>query len=71
MLPQINQYLLLVEKLSFILGSVIYLIFGLVIVKQVSVVSKEVRDKFNSILIAFSYFHLIFCILLVILTLTL
>lgn len=69
MLTQINSYLLIVEKLSFILGAIIYVVFSLVVVKQVSSMSKNVHDKFNAILIVFSYLHLLFAIGLVLLTL--
>ena len=70
MFPQINNILLLVEKASFILGSVFYLIFALVIVKQNSMMSKNVNDKFNAILITISIFHLIAAGILVFLTIT-
>lgn len=67
--PEINHYLLLLGKTCFVIGSFIYLIFALVVVKQVGMMSKNINDKFNSILIAFSYFHFIFAIFLVLLTL--
>lgn len=69
MLDQINQYLQIVEKASFVLGSILYLLFAIVVVKQVSTMSKNVYDKFNSTLIIFSYLHLAFAIFLVVLTL--
>jgi hypothetical protein len=69
MFPQINTYFLLLEKFAFVLGAFLYTIFALVIVKQTTMMSKNVSDKFNSILIIFSYLHLAFSIFLVFLTL--
>lgn len=65
MFGDLNNYLLIAEKIFGILGTLIYLIFALVIVKQVGTMSKNVKDKFNGVLIAFSYVHLIAAILLV------
>lgn len=69
MFPQVNFYLQLVEKASFILGAIMYLIFAFVVVKQVGSMTKNVYDKFNSVLIAFSYIHLAFAVFLLVLTL--
>lgn len=60
-----NNYLAIFEKVLGILGTIIYLIFSLVVVKQVGTMTKNVKDKFNGILIAFSYLHLIAAIILV------
>ena len=68
MSSQINSYMLLLQKGGFILGAIFYLIFALIIVKQVSTMSKNINDKFNALLITFSYIHLIFSIILVFLT---
>jgi hypothetical protein len=70
MLGDLNSYLSLAEKIFGILGTVIYLIFALVIVKQVRTMSKDVKDKFNGILISFSYLHLAVAIILVFLAVT-
>lgn len=70
MFPQINTYMLLVQKLSFVLGAVLYLIFALIVVKQTTMMSKNVSDKFNSVLIIFAYLHAAFSVFLVFLTLT-
>jgi hypothetical protein len=59
--------MLLAGKLFAILGTILYFIFSIVIVKQVTSMSSNVYDKFNAILIAFSYLHLLFSILLIIL----
>lgn len=69
MIPQINQYIQILEKASFVLGAVLYVIFAMVVVKQVGTMSKNVNDKFNSVLIAFSYLHFAFAVFLVFLTL--
>jgi hypothetical protein len=65
MLGGLNNLLVLAEKLFGVLGAIIYLIFSLVIVKQVGTMSKNVKDKFNGVLIVFSYIHLAAAILLV------
>ena len=69
MIPQLNLIMLLASKIFVILGAIIYFIFSVVIVKQVTSMSQNVYDKFNSILIIFSYLHLLFSILLIILAL--
>jgi len=69
MFPQINTYILLLEKLSFVLGAFLYLIFAIIVIKQTSMMSKNVYDKFNNILITFSYIHAAFSVFLVFLTL--
>ncbi|MDD4938086.1 MAG: hypothetical protein PHX34_03695 [Candidatus Shapirobacteria bacterium] len=56
---------LMVQKIFFIACSIFYLIFALIVVKQVTSMSKNVKDKFNPILISFSYIHLIFAIFLI------
>ena len=65
MFPDLNNYLVILEKIFGVLGALIYLIFSLVIVKQVGTMTKNVKDKFNGVLIAFSYMHLIAAVLLV------
>lgn len=69
MLPQFNHLILLIEKTLFVLGSIIYFVFSVVIVKQTTMMSKNVSDILNSFLVIFAYLHLIFAIFLVILTL--
>lgn len=71
MFPDFNHYLLLVEKILFVIGAITYLIFAIIIVKQTTVMTKNINDKFNPILIAFSYIHLLFSVSLVLLTLVL
>lgn len=65
MFGNLGIYLSLAERIFGILGAVVYFIFALVVVKQVGTMSKNVRDKFNGILIAFSYIHLIMAIILI------
>jgi hypothetical protein len=61
-------YFLLAQKTFFILCAILYFIFSLVVVKQVTTMSKDVKDKFNPILITFSYLHLVFAALLILMT---
>jgi hypothetical protein len=68
-LGDFGHYLQVAEKLLFILGTVIYSIFALVVVKQTTTMSKNVNDKFNPILIAFAYLHFAFSLFLIFLTL--
>jgi hypothetical protein len=70
MFGDMNNYLLIAGKICGILGTLIYLIFALVIVKQVATMSKNVKDKFNGILKVISYLHLMGAILLLFLALT-
>ena len=60
----INNYFFLLIKVLFILFAFIYLIFSLIVVKQVTSMSKSVTDTFNPILVIFSYVHLAFSIIL-------
>ena len=71
MIDQLNTYFLLIMKIFFFLGAILYLIFSIIVHKQTTTMTKNIYDKFNSIIIVFSYTHLIFSVLLVILTLTL
>ena len=61
----INNFLTIIEKIFGVTGSIIYLIFSGVIVKQVTTMSKNINDKYNGLLIAVSYFHLVAAIVLV------
>lgn len=65
MMGSLNNYLIMAEKIFGVLGAIIYLIFALVIVKQVATMSKNIKDKFNTVLVIFSYIHLAASILLV------
>ena len=66
-----NNYLIIVEKIFFVVGAFLYLIFALVIIKQMSSLSKNVQDKYNPLFVALSYIHLIGTIFLIFFTLTL
>jgi len=65
MMGSLNNYLIMAEKIFGVLGAIIYLIFALVIVKQVATMSKNIKDKFNTVLVIFSYIHLAAAVLLV------
>ncbi|PIU73576.1 hypothetical protein COS78_01640 [Candidatus Shapirobacteria bacterium CG06_land_8_20_14_3_00_40_12] len=67
----VGNVLMMVERVIAILGTTIYLIFAVVIVKQVTTMTHQIKDKFNGILIAFSYLHLLFSLLLALLSWTL
>jgi len=67
-MPDFNSLFSLIFRIFFLLGSVFYVIFAIVVVRQVAMMSKNVYDKFNTILILFSYLHLAFAIFLVFLT---
>lgn len=71
MLPDVANYIEMFEKAIFVVGGILYLIFAIVVVKQVATMSRNIVDKFNSVLIIFSYIHLIFAILLVLFVLIL
>jgi hypothetical protein len=64
---EIKRWLEIIEKICVIIGAFVYLVFSVVIVRQVNSMSKIVHDKFNAVLIVFSYLHLAFAILLLIL----
>ena len=66
MLPDFGGYLFLLEKIFVFLGTGVYLIFAVIVVKQVSMMSKNVYDKFNGVLIVFSYIHLALAIFLMV-----
>jgi hypothetical protein len=69
MFSQFDTYFQLAEKLCFIVGAIIYMVFASIVVKQVSMGTKNIQDKFNDLLIIFSWIHFILSIFLVILTL--
>jgi hypothetical protein len=71
MFSGLNTYLALAQKISFTLGSLIYLVFAVIVVKQTTMMTKNVNDKFNPVLVAISYLHLAFSVSLVFLTLVL
>lgn len=64
------KYFLLAEKSFFVFCAVFYLIFAIIVVKQVTMLSKNIKDKFNSILITFSLIHLAFSVFLIFLCVT-
>ncbi len=64
-LHNLDSYFFSITKIFFIALSFLYVIFALIVVKQVTSMSKSVTDKFNIFLIAFSFIHLIFSVVLV------
>ncbi len=61
----LENYFLIFIKIIFIIFSVLNLIFSLIVVKQVTSMSKDINDKFNFILISFSYIYMILSVLLI------
>lgn len=61
----LENYFLIFIKIFFIIFSVLNLIFSLIVVKQVTSMSKDINDKFNFILISFSYLYMILSVLLI------
>lgn len=65
----LTNYFFGATKIFFIACSLLYLVFSLIVVKQVTSMSKSVQDKFNHILIVFSFIHLGFSVFLILTTL--
>lgn len=66
-----NSVLQNIIRIFFDISALLYLVFAVVVVKQVTTMSKNVSDKFNAILVAFSYLHLVFALVLLLLTVVL
>lgn len=64
----LNSYFFGITKIFFIICSLLYLVFALIVVKQVNSMSKSVSDKLNPILIIFSYIHLALSVFLILTT---
>lgn len=61
----LESYFLIVIKIFFIIGSILNLIFSAIVVKQVTSMSKNIKEKFNYILTIISYTYLVISIVLV------
>ncbi len=70
MLNNVDNYLLIIEKIIGVLAAIVYAFFALIVVKQVQTMSKNVKDIFNPLLIVFAYAHLIGALVLIFLALT-
>ena len=68
-LANLESSFFVVTKAFFVICSIFYFIFSLIVVRQVAASSKSVTDKFNPILIAFSYIHLAFAVVLILMML--
>ena len=64
-----SRYFLGVEKTFFVILAVLYIIFSVVVVRQVTSLSRNVSGKFNIVLTVISYINLAFSFFLVFLTL--
>lgn len=71
MLPHVNNLFPIFLKVFAIIGGIFYFVFSLIVVKQVSSLSKNIQDRFNGLIVSASYIHLIFAGLLVFLVLIL
>jgi hypothetical protein len=60
---------LTVQKYFFVALSFLYLIFSIIIVKQIAVMARDIKDKLNPIIVSFSYIQLAFSICVIFLTL--
>lgn len=67
-LPDFSGYLIILERIFAFVGTGLYLIFAIVIVKQVSMMTKNVNDKFNGVVIFFSYIHLALAVFLMLMS---
>lgn len=70
MITNFSVIILQATKIFAVLGTVLYFIFALIVVKQVNMMTKNISDKFNAILVMFSWLHLLFALFLIFLTLT-
>ncbi len=67
MIPDFDNIISIAFKIFTFVGLGVYLIFALIIVKQVSVMSQNIYDLYNSQLKVFSYLHLLFSVLIILL----
>lgn len=67
MIPDFNNIISVSLKIFTIIGLGVYFIFALIVVKQVSVMSQNIYDLYNSHLKLFSYLHLLFSVLIILL----
>ena len=56
-----------VIKGFFVVGLVMYVAFGIVIVKQVEVMTEAIEDEFNGVIFILSWAHLLLAVVLLIL----
>ena len=61
----LENYFLMVVKVFFIISSILNIIFSMIVVKQVTSMSKNINDKFNHFLIIISYIYLVVSVVLV------
>lgn len=56
--PAFDQFVLTVFKNCFVAGSLLYIIFAVVVVRQIVVMKKTLITSFNPIILTFGYLHL-------------
>jgi len=67
MIPNFDSIISISLKIFTLVGLGVYFIFALIVVKQVSVMSQNIHDLYNQYLRIFSYLHLLFSILVILL----
>lgn len=53
---------LIIQKIFFIACSLLYLVFSIIAFRQVTYMARDVKDKFNPVLISISFIQLIFAV---------
>jgi hypothetical protein len=71
MIPSFDSIISLSLKIFTLIGLGVYFIFALIVVKQVSVMSQNIYDLYNVHLKLFSYIHLLFSVLVILLAILL
>lgn len=66
-----NGFILVGLKYFFLACTVFYFIFAIILIRQVTTMTKNITDKFNYIPISLSYIHLMFSAFLILSTLAL
>ena len=67
MIPNFDSIISISLKIFTLIGLGVYFIFALIVVKQVSVMSQNIHDLYNRHLRIFSYLHLLFSVLVILL----
>jgi hypothetical protein len=67
MIPDFDNFISIFLKIFTLIGLGVYFVFALIVVKQVSVMSQNIHDLYNSHLRIFSYLHFLFSVLIILL----
>ena len=63
----INTIALLLTKILFVLGAFLYVLFAVVVTRQIHIMKSTVRTPFSPVVQALGYLHLAFAIMVLIL----